>query len=128
MELKKVKILLKEIEKVSKNVLSISEFSIKSETIDEIIFGSRIDSSAFEKMTLIISEDNVSCLELENGELEDEQELIAEYLEDTVEIFETVCENASPETCQKFAEAQAQNFMSAVKMIKISFKILNKEE
>lgn len=128
MKLEKIKILLKEIEKASKNELSISEFSIKSETKDEIIFGSRIDSSAFERMMLVISKDNVLCLELENGELEDEQELIAEYLEDTVEIFETVCENASPETCQKFAEAQAQNFMSAVKMIKISFKILNKEE
>lgn len=127
MELKKVKILLKEIEKVSKNELSINEFSIKSET-DEIIFGSRIDSSAFEKMTFIISEDNVSCLELEDGELEDEQELIAEFLKEAVEIFKTICENASPETCQKFAEVQAQNFMSMVKMIKISFKILNKEE
>lgn len=127
MELKKVKILLKEIEKVSKNELSINEFSIKSET-DKIIFGSRIDSSAFEKMTLIISEDDVSCLELEDGELEDEQEVIAEHLKGAVENFEAICENASPETCQKFAEAQAQNFISMVKMIKILFKILNEEE
>lgn len=128
MELKKVKILLKEIEKVSKNELSINEFSIKSETIDEIVFGSRIDSSAFEKITLLISEDNVSCLELEDGKLKDEQELIAESLKEAVEIFKTICENASPETCQKFAEAQVQNFMSMIKMIKISFKILNEEK
>jgi hypothetical protein len=128
MELEKIKILLKEIEKASKNELSINEFSIKSETKDEIIFGSRVDSSAFEKMTLVISEDNVSCLELEDGELEDEQELIAESLKEAVEIFKTICENASPETCQKFAEAQVQNFMSMIKMIKISFKILNEEE
>ena len=58
MKLEKIKILLKEIEKVSKN-----EFSIKSET-DKIIFGNRADSPTFEKITLIISEDNVYCFEL----------------------------------------------------------------
>lgn len=128
MKLEKIKILLKEIEKASKNELSISEFSIKFETKDEIIFGSRIDSSAFKKMTLLISEDYVSCLELEDGKLKNEHEVIAEHLKETVEIFEAICKNASPKTCQKFAEAQAQNFMSMAKMIKISFKILNEEE
>ena len=61
-------------------------------------------------------------------ELKDEFEEIAGYLEETVELFESICRNANPEMCQKFAEAQAQNFMSVVKMIKISFKILNEEE
>ena len=122
MKLEKIKILLKEIEKVSKN-----EFSIKSET-DKIIFGNRADSPTFEKITLIISEDNVYCFELAEDELKDEFEEIAGYLEETVELFESICKNANPEMCQKFAEAQAQNFMSVVKMIKISFKILNKEE